>query len=303
MSKKAVDALFLAGMIVSWSIYYAASKICVQATGSAFFTTFIIRFFVMIFLAVLIVKTGEIKNLFSYGKRTWLLVLIGILGFAQDICANLGYAGGNLSTGTALLKSDVLMAEIVSVIVYKKRLYLIDYLATALMLMGVFLVMGINFSDMSFNAGDIFFILSAAALTANAFAVKAAQNVCHVNEDSISSYNNFIVMLLSFIGASATGAVRPESVPGTPLFWLLVILGALAQTVIFYCYYRYLKSHEVWLVKLYLLLIPVLSCFIGVFFLGEQLTALKIAGIFTVLTGAAVILLRDKFIRKGVDAS
>ena len=39
---------------------------------------------------------------------------------------------------------------------------------------------------------------------------------------------------------------------------------------------------------------PVLSCFIGVFFLNEQLTTRKLLGILIVLCGAAVILLRGR---------
>ena len=55
-----------------------------------------------------------------------------------------------------------------------------------------------------------------------------------------------------------------------------------------------MKHFEVWLVKLYLLLMPVLSCFIGVFFLGEELSSKKLLGILIVLSGAAVILQRGR---------
>ena len=44
---------------------------------------------------------------------------------------------------------------------------------------------------------------------------------------------------------------------------------------------------------------PVLSCFIGVFFLGEELTAKKLLGILVVLSGAAVILLRSRIHHEG----
>ena len=47
----------------------------------------------------------------------------------------------------------------------------------------------------------------------------------------------------------------------------------------------------------YLLLMPVVSCFIGVVFLNEELTAKKLLGIFVVLAGAAVILLRERINR------
>ena len=78
------------------------------------------------------------------------------------------------------------------------------------------------------------------------------------------------------------------------MLWWLVALGGLAQTGIYFFYYRNLKHFEVWLVKLYLLLMPVLSCFIGVFFLNEELSTKKLLGILIVLAGAAVILQRGR---------
>lgn len=48
------------------------------------------------------------------------------------------------------------------------------------------------------------------------------------------------------------------------------------------------------MVKLYLLLMPIVSCFIGVIFLNETLTVNKVLGILIVLVGAAVILLRTR---------
>ena len=51
--------------------------------------------------------------------------------------------------------------------------------------------------------------------------------------------------------------------------------------------------------KLYLLLMPVVSCLIGLFFLHEELTAEKLFGILVVLSGAAVILLRARINHEG----
>lgn len=56
------------------------------------------------------------------------------------------------------------------------------------------------------------------------------------------------------------------------------------------------------MVKLYLLLMPIMSCFIGVFFLGEELTTKKLLGILTVLLGAALILLRGRLHPTARDA-
>ena len=117
----------------------------------------------------------------------------------------------------------------------------------------------------------------------------------------ISYYNNAVVLIL-FAGSAALHGDFPLPVGLGKGFWWLVVLGGLAQTGIYFFYYRNLKHFEVWLVKLYLLLMPVLSCFIGVFFLHEELTTKKILGILIVLSGAAVILQRGRINHEGRPA-
>lgn len=294
MSEKAKSAGLIGGMVLAWSVYYAVSKVLVDATGSPFLTGFLLRASALVLLTAQLWLSGGFARLFRQGKTVWILLAIGLFGFLLDLFANLGYAGGNLSTGTALLKTDVLMANLVTVILLKKKLYATDWLGTGVMLLGVLLVLGVSFRGMSVNVYDLFFLLSAACVTANAFIIKAAQEKHGADADTISYYNNFVVLLLFACGAALRGDIR-AGVPGTvPGFWWLVALGGLAQTGIYFFYYRNLRRHEVWVVKLYLLLMPVLSLLIGVFFLHETLTPLKLLGIPVVLLGAAILLLRSK---------
>ena len=286
--------LMVAGMVVSWSIYYAVSKIMVSATGSPLLAGFLLRTAALVFLTAQLLINGSFSRLFHQGKAMYILLLIGVFGFLLDLFANLGYAGGSLSTGTALLKTDVLMVNLATVIIYRKKLYVSDWIGTLIMLFGVLLVLGVDFGGMELHGTDLYFLLSAACVTANAFIIKSAQEKYHEDADMISYYNNAVVLLLFGCSAAAAGHFKAESVGTIPGFWWLVALGGLSQTGIYFFYYRNLKHFEVWLVKLYLLLMPVLSCFIGVFFLHEELTAKKLLGILVVLAGAAVILMRAK---------
>ena len=307
--------LMVIGMVVSWSIYYAVSKIVVDATGSARLAGFLLRTAALAFLTVQLLADKNFSRLFHQGKAVRILVLIGVFGFLLDLFANLGYAGGSLSTGTALLKTDVLMVNLATVILYHKKLYISDWLGTAIMLGGVLLVLGVDFGGMTLHVTDLYFLLSAACVSANAFIIKAAQEKYHEDADMISYYNNAVVLILFMIsyynnavvlilfGCSAAlhGEFRIPQNMGSS-FWWLVVLGGLAQTGIYFFYYRNLKHFEVWLVKLYLLLMPVLSCFIGVFFLNEELTVKKLLGILVVLAGAAVILQRGRINHSGRPA-
>ncbi len=286
--------LMVAGMVVSWSVYYAVSKIIVDATGSPLLAGFLLRTAALVFLTVQLLADGNFSRLFHQEKAVRVLVLIGIFGFLLDLFANLGYAGGALSTGTALLKTDVLMVNLVTVILYHKKLYVSDWIGTAVMLAGVLLVLGVDFDGMELHLSDLFFLLSAACVTANAFIIKTAQEKYHEDADMISYYNNFVVLLLFGTSAAVVGDLHQLSSFPFARYWWLILLGGLAQTGIYFFYYRNLKHFEVWLVKLYLLLMPILNCFIGVFFLGEELTVKKMFGILVVLAGAAVILLRTR---------
>ena len=282
------------GMILAWSIYYAVSKVLVGATGSALLAGFLLRTAALVFLTLQLLLDGSFSRLFHQGKAVRILLLIGVFGFLLDLFANLGYAGGSLSTGTALLKTDVLMVNLVTVILYKKKLYASDWLGTCIMLLGVLLVLGVDFGSMRLNGYDLFFLLSAACVTANAFIIKRAQDRYHEDADMISYYNNFVVLLLFGTTAAATGDLGGFAWERLGKLWWLIALGGLAQTGIYFFYYRNLKQHEVWVVKLALLLMPVLSCFIGVFFLEEELTTRKMLGILIVLAGAAVLLQRGR---------
>lgn len=294
--------LMVTGMVLAWSVYYAVSKILVGVTGSALLAGFLLRSAALVFLTAQLLLDKNFSRLFHQGKAVTILLMIGVMGFLLDLFANLGYRNGSLSTGTALLKTDVLMVNLATVILYRKKLYLSDWIATAVMLAGVLLVLGVDFGGMRFVVTDLFFLLSAACVTVNAFIIKHAQEKYHEDADMISYYNNFVVLLLFGCSAGLMGQIRPDTLQFEAKTWWLIALGGLAQTGIYFFYYRNLKHFEVWLVKLYLLLMPVVSCFIGLFFLGEQLTALKLLGILVVLSGAAVILLRARINHEGRPA-
>ena len=288
------DAGMIAGMVLAWSVFYAVSKRMVDATGSPFAAGFLLRSAALVFLTVQLLADGGFRQLFRPGKAVFVLLTIGVFGFLLDLFANLGYAGGALSTGTALLKTDVLMVNLVSIAILHKRLYLTDWLGTGAMLFGVLLVLGLDFSGLVLHPTDLFFLLSAACVTANAFLIRHAQEKYDAQADTISYYNNFVVLLLFTAFSVFRGDLQTLQPGETPGFWWLVALGGLAQTCIYFFYYRNLRRHEVWVVKLWLLLMPVVSCLIGVVFLRETFTAQKIIGIGVVLLGAAVILLRGR---------
>ncbi len=293
MKEKGKSAVLITGMILFWSVFYAVSKYMVQATGSPYLTGGLLRAAALIFLTAQLFVRHKFLDLFRQGKTVWIMFVIGCIGFLGDFFANLGYANGSLGVGTALMKTDVLMANLVTVILYKRRLTFVEWLGTIVMLVGVLLVLNVSFGTDAFRWSDVFFLLSAVSLASNAFVIQHAQRKYGKDPDMISYINNLTVLVLFTIVCLITGD-SARTVSTVSEYGWIILLGGFAQTGIYFFYYRNLQRHEVWIVKLYLLLMPVVSCLIGVVFLHETMTPKTVAGIVIVLLGAGLLLIRHR---------
>lgn len=295
------DAAYIGGMVLAWAGYYLASSWTVSYTSSAFAAGMVLRLTALIWLTVYILCKKEFRQLFKQGKVTWILLVIGILGYLLDVFANVGFKHGSVGTGTVLLKTDVLMANVATAVIFKQKLRASDWAATAVMLAGVVLVLDIDYGNFTFNWYDLFFIASALSVTVNAFVIKDTQSRYSTSSDVIAYYNNFVVLLLFTISALISGeANNLGNIVLDWKFFVIIAAGGLAQSLIYVFYYRNLKRFPVWTVKLYLLLVPLISCLVGVFAFGEGFNYLQGIGVALVLLGAVVILLRDKINKKSL---
>jgi drug/metabolite transporter (DMT)-like permease len=287
--------VFIAGMVIAWAGFYLASKWCVSTTDSPYLAGMLLRITAFIFLTGYMLLKGNFKELFKIKNCWFMLLIIGILGFLLDLFANIGFQHSSVATGTALLKTDILMANIVGAIILKERLTKLDWLCTIIMLVGVVLALGIDFTEFHFNWYDLFFIFSAMAVTANAFLIKSTQIKYNVSNDVIAYYNNVVVLIVFTIAALITKDMgKLANVNINSSFVTIVILGGIAQSFLYIFYYRNLREYPVWLVKVFLLLVPIISSIVGILVFKEELSATKIIGIVTVLSGAAGIILLQK---------
>ncbi len=294
--KKYGTVLWLA---LVWSLFYIVvnalnKQLSPIATGSA------IRV-VSTLLLTLIMAFGKSLHKLRCPKRIipW-LIAIGCLGFLLDFTSFIGLQHANAGTGTVLLKIDVIFVQILSIFIYREKFDKFDWLLTFVMLGGVMLVMGVNPFDMKFQATDLFFVLSALFVTINAFLIKHVHNIyAEVTKSSdksiinnvIAYYNNGVAMLLFFAAAFITGdfAQVQAAYTQSPLVWI-VVLGGLGQVLIYTFYYKSLGKHEVWIVKIILLLIPVITLVIETIYTRQMPALDKCLGIVIVLTTAAIVI-------------
>ena len=291
MSKKQLLPLLLLPVI--WGSYYVASHEALSLM-SVFSVGIVIRAITMVLLTVLMGVRGELKDLFRVNHVWKWLCLIGLMGFLLDTTAFIGLQLSPAGIGTALLKCDVLFVNLISVVVYKERFTVSDWILSLVMLFGVFLVLNIDLAHLDlFNVGNIFFILSALFVSINAFLIKAAQHHPKnpVSDNVIAYYNNFITMVLFCIAAAVTRQLGELGQMGgnSYLLWALLASGV-GQTLIYVVYYYDLRRNPVWLVKVILLLMPIVAAVLGLFLFGDTMTPMQCAGLVIVLAGALCIL-------------
>ena len=282
---------------VIWGSYYVASQQWVGYT-SVFTSGVGIRLLTFVFLTLIMLKRGELPLLFKTKGVFKRLLLIGTLGFLLDLTAFIGLSISSAASGTALLKCDVLMVNVMSVFIYKQRFTWKAWLCTFVMLFGVFLVMGIDFTSFQIgNPGNIFFLLSAFFVSCNAFVIKSVQldknnPTC---DDVVAYYNNFVTLIYFTVTSLIMGTLGQFGVVVTdPYAALALLLAGLGQTLIYVVYYYNLRNYPVWLVKVFLLFMPIVSTVITFALFGEVMVAAQYIGMAVVIAGALGILLEQQ---------
>lgn len=294
-SKSSIAPLLILPVI--WGSYYVASQKWVGYT-SVFTSGVGIRLITLIFLTIIMIKRKEFGLIFKTHGVLPRLLLIGTLGFLLDLTAFIGLSMSSAASGTALLKCDVLMVNIMSMIIYKQRFTIKAWLCTVVMLIGVFLVMGIDFASFQIgDPGNIFFLLSAFFVSCNAFVIKSVQldpknPTC---DDVVAYYNNFVTLIYFTITALIMNTLGQFGVvTQDPFAALALLLAGLGQTLIYVVYYYNLRNYPVWLVKTFLLFMPVVASFITFVLFHEVMVLPQYVGVAVVILGAMGILMESK---------
>ncbi|MDF2987667.1 MAG: DMT(drug/metabolite transporter) superfamily permease [Eubacterium sp.] len=280
-----------------WGCYYVASQKAVSEM-SVFTVGIVIRFITMLLLTAIMIKRHEIKLLVKTKGILLRLIIIGVLGFSLDLTAFIGLSLSHAGAGTALLKCDIIFVNLMSVIIYKEKFTKLDWTYTFIMLFGVLMVMGIDFSKFKIgNRADIFFILSALFVSINAFVIKSVQlhKKNPAADNVVAFYNNFITMILFIVTSVIMGTIGQLGLLAVNRPLLIAALAAgLGQTFIYIVYYYNLRRYPVWIVKVFLLLMPIVATIVAFLLFGDVMVTGQYIGMAIVLAGAFGILIEQK---------
>ena len=250
------NAVFLLAAV--WSGYYTAVKLINERMDS-FAAGFAVRLIVFVMFTLILLWRGRLKEILLIRGIWKTLLLIGGFGFLLDITAFLGFRFSQSSaTGTVLLKTDIFMVSILSVLMRKEKLKGTNWLLIFGLLAGTVMVMGFSPRDLRIEPGNLLFLLSALCISVNALLIQHLQRKGAGN-DTIAYYNNLIAMLCFSAAALSGRGTGPDTIHwGWPLAAMLLAGGA-GQLLIYLLYYKGLREHPAWVVKALLLLTPVFS--------------------------------------------
>lgn len=271
-----------------WGTLYAAQGFANKNIST--YTTGVFTFVITIaLLTITLLAQGKFKDLFTVKELLPKLLLIGIIGFSVNFTNFFGFKFGNEQTGAFLLKTDVLMVNFASWLIYKERLTKKDWVFSLTMFIGVLMVIGTDFTKMTFNAGDVFFIISAVLLTWNTFNISGIlkQKKVPISQMTVAYYNSLITMTLFITTFIATGAMDdiPIAFGSTGILISLVVSG-LMQYCLFLSYYKALAELPAWVVKVILLLIPIITMVLTIFIYGTVPTTTALIGCVIILVSA-----------------
>ena len=108
-------------------------------------------------------------------------------------------------------------------------------------------------------------------------------------------FRSFVTMLLFLITAAALGDIRqmPVILENRYLAGALLLSG-LGQTLIYIVYYANLRRFPVWQVKIFLLLMPIVSALLSFLLFGDAMSGGQYLGMGIVLLGALSILAEQR---------
>ncbi|MDR1536199.1 MAG: EamA family transporter, partial [Planctomycetota bacterium] len=99
-----------------WSAHFLLANALSKAINP-FAIGFVIRLGTLIVLTALAAGSGRFGELFRLRGEGWKLVCVGLLGFLLDATSFIGFRYSNADTGTVLLKTDILMANLITILV------------------------------------------------------------------------------------------------------------------------------------------------------------------------------------------
>jgi drug/metabolite transporter (DMT)-like permease len=212
-------------------------------------------------------------------------VLIGLIACGITMGILIGIAKSTATIGAVLQRTDIFFTMVLGYFLVGDRFKKTDLLFLLLLLAGAFYVIGFDFKSMRFtNPYNLFFVTSAVGISINAFLIK--YRIKRIEWDILAWINSSVqaifYLLLSVFAYRAEVISALKAHPTT--FWWLV--GASFWLVIYFLsYYESLARMSVWLVRAFLLTMPVFTLALEYPLFQTKLTQNHTIGVLLIIVG------------------
>ena len=223
--------------------------------------------------------------------RQWLCV--GVTNGALTYLTMAGVHFSGAANAGILTRTDLLFGLLLAFVIYRERSHPVELAGGAIMLCGVFSVLGISLSDIHLQSiGDVYLLMAGLLLAVNAIIIK--YGLRSLTGASIAFYNTLVASVFLTLVISCTGGWSQA----IPLLGQSVALSVLAigfmQAFALLTYYYALERFPVWIARSFGLITPIVALAGSTLFLAEELTARQVYGTVIALVGMAII-----FIQRG----
>lgn len=280
----------LSVMVIAWSFYYILDGSLITAMQSPYLVGLLLRLGTFLTMTVVFILSKRLKWVFRSWKGFTRAFLVATVAFLFDFLINVGLQYSSASSGTALLKTEILFVFLLDAFIRKKHLNAIEYILSILMAVGVFLIVAGERS--TFDIWSILFVISAMLNSFCAFGIKKIQADYSIDSYQIAYFNNIVSLILYAIVAALFVEGSPFAQLGN-LNLCQLLLCVLCQTLLMLTYYKALQITQVWIVKVVQLAIPILTILIQFFFYGEALGIIQYIGITLSLMSALFLIMKS----------
>jgi drug/metabolite transporter (DMT)-like permease len=241
-------------------------------------------------LGVWILATGAgWRRLLPRGTGRWLL-LMGLVSILINLCWFGAVKWTSATNVSMLIRFDLVFVVLIGVAFGLERMGAAQAALLPIMLLGLGLLTEAHKFDWHGHLlGDVIVVIAAFGFAANAFVIRHIMQV--MDEASVAFYNHGI-STFGFLGLALAGrdfarwqGLVGEPAPGATVFLLGVALAAGLPL-----YYVALRRMEVWKLRTFMLLTPVITAAVEWPLWGVELTGLQCLGGAIILGGLAALI-------------
>ena len=282
-------------LLFSWSFYFVLCDYLIKALGSPYIVGMALRIGTVILMTVYFVVSKKFDK-FVFERRSFFAIIgVAFLSFLFDCIANIGLQYSTASSGSALLKTELLFVLLISALRKEILLDAFDYVLAFAVIIGSILIICKDIIHFNVDIYSLLFVLSAFINSICAFIIQNLQKQYMVSSFQIAYASNILSLCMYSLICIIT-INNGVQIYFNPQISGVLIACILCQTTLVLIYYNILGAYPVWVIKTLLLIIPIITLILQALIFRIYPSLSQVIGVFVTVISAALLVLRHYYI-------